>query len=133
MQKITSKIEGTIVSLYELEQILKPLGYSIAGNWDYNSGYFDYKMADEPGYVYLRVPFEAVQGQLDEQGAVVKIGTPFVLAHQYQSGLDDHSYTSSVTSAFNQFSEPADSDANIQNQYHILGKALVEELEFYVP
>ncbi|MEH6944022.1 YugN-like family protein [Bacillus sp. JJ722] len=132
MLKINSKIECATLTLYELEQLLKPLGYEIAANWDYNHGYFDYKMADDPGYVYLRVPFEAVQGNLDEKGVVVRIGTPFILAHQYQSGLDDFAYTSGVTSLFNQFSEPVDADASIQKQYGILGKALVEELEFYI-
>lgn len=62
----------------------------------------------------------------------VRIGTPFILAHQYQSGLDDFTYTSGVTSPFNQFSESVDADVSIQKQYGILGKALVEELEFYV-
>lgn len=52
MLKINSKIEDATLTLYELEQLLKPLGYNIADNWDYNHGYFDYKMADDPGYVY---------------------------------------------------------------------------------
>lgn len=132
MLQIQSKFDGMTKSLFELEQLLKPHGFSIASNWDYNHGYLDYKIADEPSYVFLRVPFEAVQGSLDEQGVVVQLGSPFILAHQYQSGLDDYASTGAVLTGLSQFSEPIDSDAYIQAQYGVIGKALVEEIEFYI-
>ncbi|MGM9924763.1 MAG: YugN family protein [Bacillus sp. (in: firmicutes)] len=132
MQRINSKITGKTLPLYEMERLMKPIGYSIGGNWGYDHGYFDYKMADEPGYVYLRVPFQAVQGALNHEGVVVRVGTPFILAHQYEDEVDEGASSGVLATVFNQFAEPVDRDAEILLQYGVLGKALVEELEFYL-
>ncbi|MFX3622898.1 MAG: YugN-like family protein [Ectobacillus sp.] len=130
MIPIHSKIEGQTFQLYKLEQLLKPFGYVIGGNWDYEKGSFDYKIDDEEGYQFLRVPFEAVSGQLDAKGAMVRLGTPYVLSHVYQENLDDHVNT--MTAGFtslDQFSEPKDSDAKVHKKYVDIGKALIKELE----
>ncbi|WP_028401376.1 YugN-like family protein [Ectobacillus panaciterrae] len=130
MIPIHSKVEGQTYQLYKLEQLLKPLGYVIGGNWDYEKGTFDYKIDDEDGYQFLRVPFEAVFGQLDAKGTMVRVGTPYLLSHVYQENLDDNvnSMTAALTS-FDQFSEPTDSDAKIDKKYIDVGEALVRELE----
>ncbi|MGQ0421215.1 YugN family protein, partial [Bacillus sp. HC-Mk] len=44
MIPIQSNLEGRTYALYKLEEIMKPLGYSIGGNWDYDKGCFDYKI-----------------------------------------------------------------------------------------
>lgn len=129
MIPISSKIDNKIFQLYELEQKLKPIGYVIGGNWDYDHGSFDYKITEEEGYQFLRVPFEAIDGQLDSNGATVKLGKPFLLSHVYQRGLDDHAGVGNFAAATNQFSEPRDSDADVPEKYIEVGKALVEELE----
>jgi hypothetical protein len=130
MIPIHSKVEGQTFHLYKLEQLLKPLGYVIGGNWDYEKGYFDYKIDDEDGYQFLRIPFEAVFGQLDAKGTMVRLGEPFLLSHVYQENLDDNVNTmaSSITS-LDQFSEPKDPDAEVDRKYIDVGKALVRELE----
>ena len=51
---IQSKLEGCTYALYKLEEVMKPLGYSIGGNWDYDKGCFDYKIDEEEGYQFLR-------------------------------------------------------------------------------
>ncbi|WP_223701536.1 YugN-like family protein [Sutcliffiella deserti] len=129
MIPIPSKLEGTEFHLYKLEQELKPLGYSIGGNWDYDHGYFDYKIDDKVGYQFLRIPFQAVDGQLDSQGTTVSIGRPFLLSHKYQIGVDDNVHVWNRTASFNQFSEPVDADASFPPEYMDLGHSLVKELE----
>lgn len=129
MIEIPSTVEGKHFDLYKLEQILKPLGYSIGGNWDYDHGYFDYKIDDEVGYQFLRLPFHAIDGQLDSRGCTVSLDTPFLLSHKYQRGLDDHVHVGNASASFNQFSEPVDKDASFPEKYVDLGKSLVSELE----
>lgn len=124
--EIPSSVEGKQFDLYKLEQKLKPIGYSIGGNWDYDHGSFDYKINDEEGYQYLRLPFTAIDGQLDVRNCTVQLGRPFLLSHQYQIGLDDHIGDAGT---LNQFSEPVDKDASFPDQYIEIGKTLVKELE----
>lgn len=127
MIEMPSRIENQQFKLWDLEQKLKPLGYDIGGNWDYDHGYFDYKMDDEVSYLFLRVPFTAVDGELDQQGVIVQLGRPFLLAHKYNKGLDDH--VADPNPWVNQFSEPVDADAQFPQQWIPTGKDLVKELE----
>ncbi|UQD53157.1 hypothetical protein C0971_14855 [Bacillus methanolicus] len=129
MYEISSRIEGKHFELYKLEQLLKPLGYSIGGNWDYDHGSFDYKIDDEAGYQFLRIPFRAIDGQLDSHGCTVMVGRPYLLSHIYESGLDDHAIVGNTFASFNQFSEPVDKDAGFPETYVNIGKSLVNELE----
>ncbi|MCA1032725.1 YugN-like family protein [Bacillus timonensis] len=131
MIPIPSRLEGQTFQLYKLEKVLKPLGYTIGGNWDYDHGSFDYKIDDEVGYQFLRLPFEAVDGQLDSQGTNVQFARPFLLSHKYQVGLDDHvqSDLDMLSASFDQFSEPEDPDAEFPEKYIDLGKALLKEVE----
>ncbi|WP_246945794.1 YugN-like family protein [Bacillus pinisoli] len=129
MIEVPSRLEGQSFSLYRLEQELKPLGYDIGGNWDYDHGYFDYKIDDEVGYQFLRVPFKAIDGQLDSQNATVQLQRPFLLSHKYQIGLDDYVSVWNKSATFNQFSEPQDPDATFPEKYIDLGQSLVKELE----
>jgi hypothetical protein len=103
MYQIPSKLEGERFPLFKLEKLLKPKGYTIGGNWDYDQGYLDYKMANDKGYQFLKIPFTPLQGQaLDYEGTAVELGTPFILSHVYQNHLDDHAYTSNISGSFNQ-------------------------------
>ncbi|HEY2421068.1 MAG TPA: YugN-like family protein [Neobacillus sp.] len=129
MIDLPSKVEGKQFDLYKLEQMLKPIGYSIGGNWDYDHGAFDYKLNDDAGYQFLRLPFSAVDGQLDARNCTVALGRPFLLSHLYEAGLDDDASTGNFSGSFNQFQEPIDKDARFPNQFVDVGKALVEELE----
>ncbi|PEE04893.1 hypothetical protein COF63_25850 [Bacillus pseudomycoides] len=128
--RIQSNLEGHTYALFKLEEVLKPLGYSIGGNWDYDKGCFDYKVDEEDGYQFLRVPFTAVEGELDVPGVVVRLDTPYLLSHVYQDELDDQVNTLAVgASGLDQFAEPQDADGNIKRKYIDIGKALVKELE----
>lgn len=130
MIELTSSVVGKKYDLYKLEQILKPLGYSIGGNWDYDHGSFDYKIDVEDGYQFLRVPFKAIDGQLDSRNCTVELQTPFLLSHQYEEDVDlDHSEIGNVSAMFNQFQAPVNKDADIPTENIEKGKVLVKELE----
>jgi hypothetical protein len=129
MIELPSRVEGKHFDLYKLEQLLKPAGYTVGGGWEYDHGAFDYKIDDEVGYQFLRVPFRSIDGQLDSRGCTVEIERPFLLSHKYQRGLDDHAYTWNHTASFNQFSEPVDKDASFPEKYIDVGRSLVQELE----
>jgi hypothetical protein len=129
MIEIESTIEGKRYDLYKLEQTLKPLGYNIGGNWDYDHGSFDYKMDDQDGYQFLRVPFKAVDGQLDSRNCTVELQRPFLLSHLYQEGIEEEAHSSNWSSSFNQFQDPIDKDASFPDKYIDRGKTLVKQLE----
>lgn len=129
MIELPSKVEGTQFDLYKLEQKLKPIGFTIGGNWDYDHGAFDYKLNDEEGYHFLRIPFSAIDGQLDAHNCTVKMERPFLLAHQYQEGLDDHAGVGSFSGSLNQFAEPVDKDARFPEKYVDNGKKILEQVE----
>jgi hypothetical protein len=129
MIELSSQLEGKTFILYELETMMKPMGYVISGNWDYDHGFFDYKMDDAEGYQFLRVPFRAVDGQLDSNGTTVKFQKPFLLSHQYQDKMDDAGIIGNISASFNQFQEPKNPDAAFPDSYIGLGKSLVHDLE----
>lgn len=129
MIEMPSKVEGREYRLFDLEQSLKPIGYVIGGNWDYDHGYFDYKIDDEDGYMFYRVPFHAVDGQLDTSGCTVAIDRPFLLAHEFEADLDQDANASTFNASFNQFQGPEDEDAAVPDKYLETGKVLTAELE----
>ncbi|MFG6117040.1 YugN-like family protein [Halobacillus sp. MO56] len=132
MIPVSSKLTGEVFTLSELEQTLKPLGYQVGGNWDYDHGYFDYKIADDGSYQFLRVPFTSKQGNLDDYHVTVEIGEPFLLAHKYQRGMDDHVHVFVGKASIDQFSEPVDPDASVPDEMVEIGRELVRELEAHL-
>jgi hypothetical protein len=129
--ELSSSVVGKQYDLFKLEQLLKPKGYAIGGNWDYDHGYFDYKLDNqEDGYQYLRLPFRAVDGQLDSRNCTVELQTPFLLSHEYQDDIDqDHSAIGNASALYNQFQEPKNKDAEVPSNLIDRGKALIQELE----
>ncbi|MED0970059.1 YugN-like family protein [Bacillus paramycoides] len=129
MIPIQSNLVGHTYALYKLEEVMKPLGYSIGGNWDYDKGCFDYKIDEEDGYQFLRVPFTAVDGELDVSGVVVRLETPYIISHVYQDELDNEVNTLATGTSLDQFAEPKDPDGDVKRKYIDIGKVLVQELE----
>ncbi|MDL4842550.1 YugN-like family protein [Aquibacillus rhizosphaerae] len=129
MIPLTSKLENLVIPLYELEKQLKPLGYTIGGDWDYEAGSLDYRMADDDGYQFIRIPFKVEQGMLDAPGALVRLGSPFILTHKYQDGIDEGAENGVFQGSVNQFQAPVDSDAEVPEKYAEKGKRLIEQIE----
>ncbi|WP_088103941.1 YugN-like family protein [Halalkalibacter urbisdiaboli] len=135
MFPLQSAVVGQQFKLQALEEKLKPLGYTIGGNWDYDHGYFDYKIDEKNGYTFLRLPFKAVDGELDQRGVTVRLGQPLLLDHQYQDNLDDNPdvfnglVSMTWNSSFNQFQEPKDKDAKVDPKFLTIANSLIQELE----
>ncbi|WP_096190004.1 YugN-like family protein [Evansella halocellulosilytica] len=127
MIEMPSQLENQEYKLHDLEEKLKPLGYTIGGGWEYDHGYFDYKIGEQDSYLYVRLPFTAVDGELDTKGVHVKLGRPFLLAHKYKEGLDDH--VEDPNPWVNQFAEPEDKDAYFPTEMINTGQEYVRELE----
>ncbi|MFB5664267.1 YugN-like family protein [Alteribacillus sp. HJP-4] len=127
MKQVQSRVENHQFVLYDLEKKLKPLGYVIGSGWDYDHGSFDYRMANEGEYHFFRIPFKAIDGELEQKGVKVELGCPFLLTHKYEDGIDEEVTTSH--SLVDQFAEPEDKDAEIPQKYIDMGKRLNKELE----
>ncbi|MCA0986583.1 YugN-like family protein [Guptibacillus algicola] len=129
MIPMDSVLEGKTIELSIMEDKLRQLGYSYGGGWEYDHGYFDYKIDDEDGYLYLRVPIKAVKKELDADGAIVQIGQPFMLHHMYQAGVDPGGNIGNITASFNQFQEPTDKDAEVDEKWLKFGERYVKQLD----
>ncbi|TWI52953.1 YugN-like protein [Halalkalibacter nanhaiisediminis] len=133
MHRLSSAVIGKQFKLKELEDKLKPLGYSIGGGWEYDHGYFDYKIDEDVGYTFLRLPFQAVDGELDQRGVTVQLGQPYLLNHKFNRGLDDNVEPTEgivpMNSLVNQFQDPVDKDATIDEKYLPTAHSLIRELE----
>ncbi|SDZ49043.1 YugN-like family protein [Evansella caseinilytica] len=128
MIEVQSAIENREFLLYDLEKKLKPLGYVIGGGWDYDHGYFDYKLEDNGSYLFVRLPFSAVNGELDTKGVHVRLGRPFLFSHQYERNLD-HDNEEDPNPLLNQFSAPENPDAPFPSEWIAAGREHVRELE----
>ncbi|SDQ29322.1 YugN-like family protein [Virgibacillus salinus] len=129
MVPINSEVENKIYPLYVLEERLKPEGFVIGSNWDYDKGYFDMKIDDDGIYYFLRIPFYAVAGSLDYPGVTVRVDQPFLLAHQYQRGFDEEGAGGALRGAFDQFQTPVNADADVPDDYVATGKEIMKKVE----
>jgi hypothetical protein len=130
MQPIESSLKGRTDIFADVRDVLAPEGFTLA-NWDYQQGFFDCQL-DDKAMVFLRLPVEVREGQLDYPDALIEFGTPFVLKHVYQTGLDpDIGYATGPQTAalVNQFQEPADKDAPIESHWIQKGEQLVRKVE----
>lgn len=128
MKSIQSSLPGTRGTFGFFREALGP-NFSLA-NWDYEQGYFDQAL-DDQNMVYLRLPIKVLQGELDSADAWVELGTPFVLRHVYQTGVEQDIgfYEPLASSAMNQFQEPLDKDAKVSSRCVHQAEAIVRELE----
>ncbi|WP_082233520.1 YugN-like family protein [Halobacillus massiliensis] len=131
MYALDSNLTGATYAFSTLEQQLILLGFNLADNWDYDHGYFDYQIANEEGYHFLRIPFTAVSGNLDAptSSPIVRVGEPFVLTHLYQDGIDDHVREGNFRAMIDQFQEPKDKDAEVPEKFIAQGREVLKEAE----
>ncbi|MDQ0206559.1 YugN family protein [Alkalicoccobacillus murimartini] len=133
MIPLQSTISGETFKFDSLEDHLKSLGYTIGSNWEYDHGFFDYLIDQASGYTVLRLPFHTKYGELGQKGTTVTLDTPFLLAHKYQEDLDDYTSSGSVpvqvSSVVNQFSEPTEKDAKVNEKYLPIAENLIKEVE----
>lgn len=120
MKPLISKLEDVQDAFDNVRERLHEYDFSLGGNWDYDHGYFDRNL-DEANKVWLRIPFQVVNGTLDgdteESDAIVRIGAPFVLKHVYNEGLDRNAEAETVGAMVDQFQTPVDADADVEEKW----------------
>lgn len=138
MREIQSSIEGKTGSYKEMKNFFGKRGFVIGGNWDYESGFFDFKLDSQDEkhgeYVYLRVPAYAREGQFGNNGAKVEIGRPLVLVHRFESNNDlSTTNMNAMNGLINQFQAPTQKDAPVEDIWMVKGERKVREVEKEFP
>ncbi|WP_020616013.1 YugN family protein [Paenibacillus daejeonensis] len=131
MIRLPSRLESTEHEYIELLQLLEPHEFALGGAWDYKHGSLD-RYLDGAHKVWLRLPFDVVSGDLDVESAQnvrIRMGQPYVLKHVYNEGLDQEARVNIVGALFDQFSQPIDSDAEIEPEWVEAGKKLLAQVE----
>jgi hypothetical protein len=129
LYELDSKIENHVYSYQQVKAILEKEGYALGGAWDYDHGYFDYKLANDGGYHFLRIPFQSERGEIEHDAAVIRMGKPYILTHRYQDDVDAYAESSVIQAAFNQFQAPTEKDGDIPSNYIEKGKVVLQNLE----
>ncbi|WJH34951.1 YugN-like family protein [Paenibacillus sp. CC-CFT747] len=102
------------------------------GNWEYDHGYFDANL-DEAQKIWVRIPFTVIHGTFDgdtkESDAVIRLGKPFALKHLYEEGLDNEARPMVSAALVNQFQDPVDKDAEIEQKWLDEAENLLKRVE----
>ncbi|ULL14211.1 hypothetical protein DVH26_06995 [Paenibacillus sp. H1-7] len=116
----------------QMRNYLQPYQFSLGGNWEYDHGYFD-RALDDDNKVWLRLPFNVTHGVLDGDtdatDAIIRFGTPFVLKHLYNEGLDREARINTVGALVDQFQEPVDKDAPVGDPWVDKAKKVLRQVE----
>lgn len=137
MQSIPSSLTSQEQEFVVVSNALSEHGFSLGGNWDYDRGSFDCALDGEAQKVWLRLPFDVTNGNLDsetqENDAKIRFGEPYVLKHIYNEGLDKEAQPGVFSAAFSQFSDPVDPDAKIESRWIDEAKRKLREVEAIYP
>lgn len=139
MIPLQSKLEHMEKPYPDVVGELEQHGYVLGGNWDYDHGYFD-RPLDDSREVWLRVPFQVTNGQLNGEAAeanidtMITFGKPFVLKHIVERGIDEEGSSGVLRSLVDQFQDPIDPDASVEqhwveqaNQHiHTIERAIIQ-------
>lgn len=117
MIHLETDMEGKQMYFGQAEKTLKEFGLSMGGGWEYHSGMFDGIMHREEGEtIYIRLPFQVIEGELDRRDAFIEFKKPFVIKHVVNIGLDKDENALLTTTGLNQFQEPLDKDGYIHDK-----------------
>lgn len=132
MIKLNSIIEEKKVNFGVARSIFNSLGCSFCSNFEYDQGKFDAVLWREGGEtIYLRVPFFVLEGELDHSNAYIQFGTPYVIKHVVNIGLDyDENSLLTATTGLAQFQEPLDRDGYIgdKSRWAQVGEETIERI-----
>jgi hypothetical protein len=132
VKTLKSKLEQVEESFDTVRDRLHEFNFSLGGNWEYDHGYFDRKL-DEANKVWLRIHFQVVTGRLEGDteatDAVVRMGTPFVLKHIYNEGLDYGADAQTYGAMLDQFQTPTDPDAQVEKKWVQQASDVLHEVE----
>jgi hypothetical protein len=129
---LESSLDGREDAYDPIRDYLHRFEFILGGSWDYDHGYFD-RTLDEGHKVWLRIPFQVTHGALDGDSestdAIIRIGSPFVLKHVYNEGLDKEAQVRTYGALIDQFQEPLEDDARIENIWVDKAKELLQKVE----
>lgn len=131
MFQIDTQIEGKRAYFGIAREIFHAHGCSFCSNFDYHQGKFDALLwRDDGESIYLRIPFQCLEGELDQDDALIEFGTPFVIKHVVNIGLDHDENAFLTTTGLNQFQKPLDKDGFIydKSRWAKAGKETVDQV-----
>ncbi|MBD2872114.1 YugN family protein [Paenibacillus arenilitoris] len=132
MIPISSVLESREQHFLDTKELLEQRQFALGGNWDYNRGSFD-KPLDEAHKVWLRIPFEVIVGNIDnddtDNDAIIRLGKPYVLKHLYEEGNDPEASMRVFGAMFDQFQSPSDPDAHVEPSWVNRAKDALHEVE----
>lgn len=136
MIAIESALTNRLMDYTALKDTLERYGFMLGGNWEYNHGSFDRRLDGEQQTVWLRIPFEVAQGEIDpyapQPGTQVVVGTPYVIRHLYNDGDDHTAHFYTVGAFVNQFQSPVDPDARVDPHYVEQAREVMREVEIAI-
>lgn len=117
MLSLQTDIEGKQAYFGHMQSMFKQLGYDFGSGWDYHTGKFDSILCREEGEtIYIRVPFDVIDGELDRANAYIQFRRPYVIKHVVNLGLDNDENSLLSVTGFNQFQPPLDTDGHIKDK-----------------
>lgn len=133
MKPIPSALENRREEFERVRNHLHRYQFTLGSNWDYDRGSFD-RALDDVQKVWLRLPFEVTRGRLEGEetanpGTEIWLGTPFVLKHVYNEGLDAEAAPRTFGALFDQFQDPVDADGGVEEHWVRKATELLREAE----
>ncbi|WP_026695224.1 YugN family protein [Peribacillus kribbensis] len=130
MIPIQTKLDSRRYTLGTLKDALRPIGFVVGDNWEYDHAHLDYKVDDQQGdQPYIRIPFAALDDSLEDDRTTIKLGTPFLLEHEFKTDVDEDGNIGAAATGLNQFKEPDDEDAPFPDEYKDFSLRIMEQVE----
>jgi hypothetical protein len=134
MVVIDSSVEGYQTTYRKLRDLLYAEGFHLGGGYEYDHGYFDHALdwEENEGYhYYLRIPAYALQGELDDPDAIIQLGKPFIIKHEFLKNSNDLTEDIGVASALvNQFTKPIPADQDeIDEKWIVRAKSIMQKIQ----
>ncbi|MGE7922576.1 YugN family protein [Viridibacillus arvi] len=117
MIRLQSPIEGRKTHFGYIRDIFEEYGCDFSSNFEYDQGQFDSILWREAGEtIYLRLPFIVLEGELDHYEALIAFGSPYVIKHVVNIGLDRDENALATVAGISQFQKPLDKDGHIEDK-----------------
>ena len=132
---LNSQIVGQQATFGQIQNMCKHHGYCLAGTWEYDRGHYDAILWRDGGEtIYVRIPFNVINGELDRADAQLEFETPYIIKHVVNIGLDRDENSIATVLGFNQFQKPLDTDGHIDNKDKWIeaGEQAVEHFMKYI-
>ncbi|MBP1930979.1 YugN family protein [Ammoniphilus resinae] len=117
MIQFDSEIQGKKTNFGLAREKFYSAGCEFSDSFDYDEGSFDSILWREAGEtIYLRVPFNVIDGALDEADTMIEFKTPYVIKHVVNTGLDTDGSSLMTAIGLSQFQDPLDRDGHIRDK-----------------